>query len=279
MYTILNIFCLYYIKIANLLSANGFHDFCYNLKQYSQIQSLNFSDNRISRDGLMSLVQYYSRLPELSQLDISSNYIGDGSIMVFANFLFRFTNLTYLNLSDNMMSNKSFISLSNHFSYITDLVFLDISNSLITSGCCKEFEDNSIFIPYIKTFKCSKNKFGFKDCCLLIDSFSQTTNLNTLSMSNTEMKSDGIKYLSDHLMNISLIQNLDISSIIIFILFLIFIKIDNEISSEELTYFSLRISILKDLENIDLSKGMIGSYGLHTFTDCISALSNLKSLI
>ena len=255
---------LKYINLNRCLTPKGVTALAENLKNCSNLETLNLHSNNIGSDGATTLAESLKSCTNLQSLDLSFNEVDSYGAIALADGLKSCTNLQSLSLSSNKVGSDGAIALADGLKSCTNLQSLDLSFNEVDSYGAIALADGLKSCTNLQSLSLSSNKVGSNGAIALADGLKNCTNLQSLSLSSNKIGSDGAKALADGLKNCTNLQSLNLCS--------------NEVGSDEAIALADGLKSCTNLQSLYLSSNKVGSDGAIALADGLKNCTNLQSL-
>ena len=281
------------LKVKDVLGESNFNLISMlteELKNFSNLQYLNFENCSIGSTGAIILAEALKNLNTLKALNIKGNKLYSDGALAIAGGLQHCINLEVLNMSLNVFSSPECIAtLGGQLQYNSYLVELDLSQNILSSmadkvlnksfcstlqnlnlACCSIDSDGGIFLAK-KLEKCSslqKLDLGgnIMGCGLLdIATNLRCPNLQVLSLSSVNIDLDAAVALAGALKHCPVLEELNLTK--------------NDIDSESMKALAKGLMLCKRLKNLYLQFNRIGSEGAESLSRSLHDQPSLQVLL
>ena len=181
------------------------------LRETTNLQSLNLSNNSITDNGAKLLFSNLKNYNQLSSLNLSSNSITDESIEILTDALKNCTCLNSLNLSSNSISDDGTEALFHALKNCTELASLDLASNKIRNAGIKCITQTLMCFKNLNTLNLSNNMITHESIEDLAVSLRECHHLRELDLSRNSIGSDGAKALFELLGCCKNLLSLDVS--------------------------------------------------------------------
>ena len=280
------------LKVKDVLGESNFNLISMlteELKNFSNLQYLNFENCSIGSTGAIILAEALKNLITLKALNIKGNKLYSDGALAIAGGLQHCINLEVLNMSLNMFSSPECIAtLGGQLQYNSCLVELDLSQNILSSmadkvlnksfcstlqnlnlACCSIDSDGGISLAK-KLKNCSSlqkldlggNVMG----CGLLDIANnlRCPNLQVLSLPAVNVDLDAAVALAGALKHCPVLEELNLA--------------DNNIDSESMKALAKGLMLSKRLKNLHLQYNRIGSEGAESLSRSLYDQPSLQVL-
>ena len=280
------------LKVKDVLGKSNFNLISMlteELKNFSNLQYLNFEDCSIGSTGAITLAEALKNLSTLKVLNIKGNKLYSDGALAITGGLQYCINLEGLNMSLNMFSSPECIAtLGGQLQYSSCLVELDLSQNILYSmadkvlnkSFCSKLQNLNLAYCSIdseggislakKLEKCSSlqkldlggNVMG----CGLLDIANNLIcpNLQVLSLPAVNIDLDAAVALAGALKHCPVLEELDLA--------------DNNIDSESMKALAKGLILSKRLKNLHLQYNRIGSEGAESLSRSLYDQPSLQVL-
>ena len=281
------------LKVKDVLGKSNFNLISMlteELKNFSNLQYLNFEDCSIGSTGAITLVEALKNLGMLKILNIKGNKLYSDGALAIAGGLQHWINLEVLNMSLNMFSSPECIAtLGGQLQYNSCLVELDLSHNILSSMADKVLNKSFCFkLQNLNLAFCSIDSDGgislaekLENCsslqkldlsgnvmgCGLLDIANNLIcpNLQVLSLPGVTIDLDTAVALAGALKHCPVLEELDLA--------------DNNINSESMKALAKGLMLIKRLKNLHLQYNRIGSEGAESLSRSLYDQPSLQVLL
>ncbi|XP_072017403.1 NLR family CARD domain-containing protein 4-like [Amphiura filiformis] len=231
-----------------------------HLPKISNLQKLNMSCNTVGM-AIKSLVKPLQHCPELNILNLSNSQLKEEHIKILSEFLPKVSSLQQLDVSQNNVG-IAIKSLMQQLQYCTKLTSLNLFDTQLKEDHIQILSEPFPRISTLHELNVSRNTVG-----MTIGSLAQQlqycTELTSLNLSNTELKEDHIKILSELFPKVTNLQELNVSENIV--------GLAIESLAQQLQYCTKLTSL--NLDNTQLKEDHI-----EILSEFLPKISNLQEL-
>ena len=181
------------------------------LREATNLQSLNLSNNSITDNSAKLLFSDLKNYNQLSSLNLSSNSITDESIEILTDAIKNCTYLNLLNLSSNSISDDGTEALFHALKNCTELASLDLASNKIRNAGIKSLSQALLCFKNLNTLILSDNMITHEIIGDLALSLRECHHLRELDLSRNSIGSDGAKALFELLGCCENLLSLDVS--------------------------------------------------------------------
>ena len=223
--------------------------FDYSRKNYSSLENINLSNNKINDKGcsyIFTKVASLGKVHSIIELDLSFCGLSSNIIPLLNSFMLSCISIKILNLKNNNFSNTKALNSGNDF--------LDIDSNLDLVGLFYNTFRNNMSLISLFLDNCNINK-AFTEKLLSSLAFN---NIEELSLSNSNIDDNICEINISSIINKSKLTSLNISS--------------NQVTDNGIKYLSNALSKNNILEKINLSFNCITDIGLINLIDSIKTM-------